>query len=81
MNMYFLNYFHYFKMAERSFVNEDQKKMLVEFLTQHEELRSGRFTATFSRQTAHNLWQQISHNLNMVQGGARKDWQKWRKVV
>lgn len=64
----------------RSFITLKQKELLVEFMEKNPDLRSGQFTASFTRQTGHKLWVEISQVLNTLEGGARKSWEKWRKV-
>lgn len=59
---------------------ETQKKVLVNFMNDHEELRSGKFTSKFTYKTAQILWETISDTLNSIPNGASKDWKKWRKV-
>lgn len=57
-----------------------QKEALIDFMAQHPNLRSGRFTATFSFKDAKNLWHQLAEVLNAIPGGSQKDWSQWRKV-
>ncbi|XP_050516176.1 uncharacterized protein LOC126891040 [Diabrotica virgifera virgifera] len=49
-------------------------------MEQHEELRRGQFTATFTYKKAQQLWEEITTNLNSVPNGQAKDWKKWRKT-
>lgn len=67
-------------MADRFFVTDQQKRVLIEYMREHEDLRKGLFSATFTRQVSQNLWEQITATLNDIQGGSRKDCKKWRKV-
>ncbi|XP_050501990.1 uncharacterized protein LOC126881655 [Diabrotica virgifera virgifera] len=59
---------------------EAQKKLLIIYMEQHEELRRGQFTATFTYKKAQQLWEEITTNLNSVPNGQAKDWKKWRKT-
>lgn len=61
-------------------INGTQKDILVEFMKQHEDLQSGKFTREFTFKKAQNLWNEIAEQLNAVPGGARKEWKMWRKV-
>lgn len=63
-----------------SSVNEEQKKLLIEYVKQHPELLKGTFSSTFTLLMAKKLWEEISSMLNSVSGGAIKDWRQWRKV-
>lgn len=57
-----------------------QKEILIEFMAKHPELRSGRFTATFTFQKAKYLWNELADSLNSIPSGSQKDWRQWRKV-
>lgn len=61
-------------------INGIQKDMLIEFMQQHENLQSGRFSKDFTFKKAQGLWQEISLRLNAVPNGAKKEWKQWRKV-
>lgn len=62
-------------------VNENQKKILVEFMKQNPNLVKGTFSQKFSLVDARKLWEEISEILNSVPGGAKKEWRQWRKVI
>lgn len=51
----------------------------MDFLEQNAELRSGRFTSSFTYKTSQHCWKQIAIQLNAV-GPVQKDWKQWRKV-
>lgn len=60
-------------------ITKEQKQILINFIEQHHELKSGKFTSNFTVKQGQSLWVEVAKNLNAVPG-ARKTWQKWRKV-
>lgn len=60
---------------------QQQKNILIDFMESHEELVSSKFSGTFTKQTAQNLWDDVTTLLNAVPGGAKKTWNQWRKVI
>ncbi|CAG9762659.1 unnamed protein product [Ceutorhynchus assimilis] len=61
-------------------INGIQKDILVEFMQQHEDLQSAKFTKEFTFKKAQHLWNEIALKLNAVPGGAHKEWKMWRKT-
>nr|CAH7764197.1 unnamed protein product [Callosobruchus chinensis] len=53
---------------------------MVNFMEAHPELNSGKFSSTFSKKTAENLWRQTSSELNSIPGSSKKEWAQWRKT-
>lgn len=66
-------------VARKNKISEEQKTYLIDFLEQNAELRSGKFTSSFTHKTSQNCWKEIALQLNAV-GPVRKDWKQWRKV-
>ncbi|XP_066585425.1 uncharacterized protein [Prorops nasuta] len=64
--------------SENKYINEEQKKLLVDFMEKHPELQSGKFSKEFTHTKARNLWEEIAALLNQIPG-ANKPWDKWRK--
>ncbi|KAJ6647654.1 hypothetical protein Bhyg_02877 [Pseudolycoriella hygida] len=56
-----------------------QKEILVEFLEKHPELKSGKFSATFTNKTSTSLWKEVAGLLNAVPLAAIKTHDQWRK--
>nr|CAI5851291.1 unnamed protein product [Callosobruchus analis] len=54
-------------------------EMLVDFVQNHPELLSGKFTAKFTKKRAQQLWEEIMNKLNAIPGGSNKNWLQWRK--
>jgi hypothetical protein len=71
------------KMAQKpkrgSPISEEQKKMLIDYLDAHPDLKTGKFSSKFTHQDSMKLWQDIGVHLNSIPG-SRKDWKDWRKV-
>lgn len=57
----------------------EQKRELLEFMENHPELRSGKFSQQFTFKKAQKLWLELSEKLNAYPG-AQKEWKQWRKV-
>ncbi|XP_039308061.1 uncharacterized protein LOC120358311 [Solenopsis invicta] len=68
-------------MAEKRVgnISNGQRKILIEFLNNHPELVSAKFTSTFSYKDAQKLWCEITNILNALPG-AKKTWEQWRKT-
>lgn len=62
------------------YINAEQKEMMVEFMKEHPELRSGKFSAKFTTQNAQQLWMVLAQELHKIPNGAVKEWKQWRKV-
>ncbi|XP_071582266.1 uncharacterized protein [Temnothorax nylanderi] len=62
-----------------TYVNEEQKNLLVEFMRKHPELQSGKFSATFNYKHAQKLWEKVTAELHKIPG-AQKEWKQWRKT-
>lgn len=58
---------------------QKQKEILTEFLQNHENLRTGKFTNEFTKKRARELWEEVTGSLNAI-GGSKKTWEQWRKV-
>lgn len=65
---------------EKKRINFEQKEILVEFLEKHPELKSGKFTSTFTAKISRRLWTDVSILLNAVPCGAVKSYDQWKKV-
>lgn len=65
----------------KQIVNKTQKNILIDFMKNHENLQSGKFSNNFTYRKAQQLWQEVTIMLNSVAGGASKDWKKWRRVI
>ncbi|XP_044765607.1 uncharacterized protein LOC123321885 [Coccinella septempunctata] len=63
-----------------AYICEAQKKIVIQFLNDHQELKTGKFTKDFTYQKAQALWEQVTNLLNCVPNGAVKPWSKWRKT-
>lgn len=60
-------------------IGEEQKALLIDLIEQNTELRSGKFSSTFTYKTSQNCWKEIALQLNAM-GPVQKDWNQWRKV-
>lgn len=56
-----------------------QKEVMLEFLKKNSELQKGKFSQSFTKTKAQELWKELAATLNSL-GGARKEWMQWRKV-
>ncbi|XP_044766206.1 uncharacterized protein LOC123322329 [Coccinella septempunctata] len=61
-------------------ISEQQKAALIDYITQNEQLKSGKFTQEFTYKKAQNCWKELAIILNAIPGGAEKDWHQWRKT-
>lgn len=61
------------------FITKEQKQILINYIEQHPELKSGKFTQSFTVKEGQSLWLKVTGQLNAAPG-AQKTWQKWRKV-
>lgn len=62
------------------YVTVEQKEALIEFMKQNPELKSGKFSATFTLKEAQKAWLRLTEELHKIPNGAVKDWKQWRKV-
>ncbi|CAH2101935.1 unnamed protein product [Euphydryas editha] len=60
-------------------INAAQKHKLLDLLSSKPQLRSGKFSITFSHKDAQKEWEEIARVLNAIPG-ANKDWKAWRKT-
>ncbi|CAH2088726.1 unnamed protein product [Euphydryas editha] len=60
-------------------INAAQKHKLLDLLSSKPQLRSGKFSITFSHKDAQKEWEEIARVLNSIPG-ANKDWKAWRKT-
>lgn len=67
------------KTKRSSPISEEQKKLMVEFLKNHKELTSGKFSQQFSKQESIKLWEELTIILNSIPG-PKKTYKDWRKV-
>lgn len=58
---------------------DEQKKLLIEFMSSHDKLVSCKFTDSFKYTDAKVLWIKVADILNSC-NGANKTWKEWRKV-
>ena len=65
---------------EKKRISTQQKEILVEFLEKHPELKSGKFSSTFTAKISKSLWIELSNLLNAVPCGAIKTHDMWKKV-
>lgn len=65
--------------VKRQYPSVAQKLRLSQLLEADEELRNGKFTATFSKKTASERWEKIALELNSLTG-AKKSGKEWRTV-
>lgn len=61
-------------------LNKEQKVILVEFLEKHPELKSGKFSATFTKKISTKLWMEVATLLNSIPCASKKSHDQWRKV-
>lgn len=61
-------------------ISSGQKEILIEFLNNHSELVSTKFSSKFSHKNAQELWSEVTETLNALPG-AKKTWDQWRKVL
>lgn len=61
-------------------ISSGQKEILIEFLNNHSELVSAKFSSKFSHKNAQELWSEVTETLNALPG-AKKTWDQWRKVL
>ncbi|XP_043467553.1 uncharacterized protein LOC122501854 [Leptopilina heterotoma] len=67
------------KKVRCAYTNEEQKKLLIEFVGRNPDLQSGKFSNTFTTKDAQKCWEEIATELNKVPG-AEKEWKQWRKA-
>ncbi|KAJ8914164.1 hypothetical protein NQ315_016243 [Exocentrus adspersus] len=66
-------------MASRHQMTREQKRYLLQYIEEHPELQSGKFTQNFTFKKAQSMWKELSTVLNSMPG-AQNDWEKWRKT-
>lgn len=66
-------------MEQRVPINSEQKAVLLQFMKDHYQLQTGKFSASFTCKVAEKLWREAADILNSIPG-AKKDWKAWRKV-
>lgn len=44
------------------------------------ELKSGKFSATFTAKDAQKIWMELVEELHKIPNRAVKEWKQWRKV-
>lgn len=64
---------------KKSYPTSAQKARMINLLEADEELRSGKFSATYTKKEAEIRWRQIADELNSIPG-SMKTWIEWRKV-
>lgn len=57
-----------------------QKRLLLDFIKEHGNLNTGKFSIEFTHKTAELLWKNLTEILNSVPNGTSKEWRQWRKV-
>lgn len=67
------------KRKRGSNVTHYQKETLMEYMSNHEDLRKGAFTKNFTKKDQQRQWQDLAEILNAMPGATRT-WEKWRKV-
>ncbi|CAG9763560.1 unnamed protein product [Ceutorhynchus assimilis] len=60
-------------------LTREQKKVLIQFIEDHPELKTSKFSKDFTFKKGQALWEEISSILNAMPG-ANKGWIKWRKT-
>jgi len=61
-------------------VSTEQKREIIEFMDNHPQLRSGKFSNEFTFKKSQALWEELTARLNCIANGANKEWRQWRKV-
>lgn len=64
-----------------SHISLKQKEVMVNFLEQHPEMYSGKFSETYTKSVAMKLWSQLTNILNSIPGAPAKDWRKVRNQL
>ncbi|KAK4882318.1 hypothetical protein RN001_005637 [Aquatica leii] len=67
------------EVQKRGKVSEWQKQVLLQFLEDNPNVKSGKFSANFTYKTAQRSWQTIAEQLNAI-GPVQKSWCQWRKT-
>lgn len=67
-------------MNRKCSLNLVQKTLITEFLKNHPNLQTGKFSKEFTFKKARALWEELTITLNSVPNGAKKDWRQWRKT-
>ncbi|CAG9772263.1 unnamed protein product [Ceutorhynchus assimilis] len=65
--------------APKKTLTKEQKKVLVQFMEEHPELNSGKFSNEFTFKKAKEMWMDLANLLNAMPGCC-KEWTKWRKT-
>lgn len=65
---------------KKRYMNSQQKELLLEFIVKNPDLKSGKFTATFTRKVCQKLWMDVTKLLNSVPCGAQKSADQWKRV-
>ncbi|KAJ3661697.1 hypothetical protein Zmor_006084 [Zophobas morio] len=60
-------------------ITEVQKDILLNFVKGNPDLASGKFSATFTKKKAEELWKTVADELNATVG-PEKEWKAWRKT-
>jgi len=60
-------------------VTSEQNKTLTDFMSMHPDLVKVKHTEKFSNVIGTNLWQEITSQLNAMEG-PQKVWKAWRRV-
>lgn len=63
----------------KGYPTNQQKTRLIQLLQADDELRSGKFSATFTKKVSEARWAALALELNSIPG-AKKDWTEWRRV-
>ncbi|XP_041987343.1 uncharacterized protein LOC121739088 [Aricia agestis] len=63
----------------KKFASQEQKYRLLRLVEADPQLKSGKFTKSFTKFEARKRWIAISHKLNSIPG-AKKTWEEWRKT-
>ncbi|XP_024868292.1 uncharacterized protein LOC112452362 isoform X2 [Temnothorax curvispinosus] len=62
------------------YITMEQKETLVELMKQNSELKSSKFSSTFTTKDAQRMWIALAEELHKIPNGAIKDWKQWRKT-
>ncbi|CAF4878688.1 unnamed protein product [Pieris macdunnoughi] len=66
------------KRKRNLYVTPTQKKKLIELLSKHPMLLSGKRTQNFTNMDAQRVWQSIAKECNSIPG-SKKHWRQWKK--
>lgn len=66
--------------SRTGYITTEQKEILIEYMKNNIQLRSGKFSATFTAKDAQKMWIELAEELHKIPNEAVKEWKQWRKV-